>query len=114
MAAALSKVLLSKGRLEIFRQLLGSSESRPGFFKIGVIEAVLRTVGTVVNNVCSDGAEGRKAFTNAVGMESREQVDTLAVVASSLTREASAGMKEQRRHWGRCGGDGWKSRRGRI
>lgn len=49
---------------------------------------------------------GGKAFTNAAGMGSREQVETLALAASSPTREASTGMKEERWHWGRHDGDG--------
>lgn len=36
-----------KGRLDIGRKLLKSEGSAPGFFKIGVMAAVLKDVGTV-------------------------------------------------------------------
>lgn len=46
-AAALFRNLAEEIGLEIGRKLLRSSGSRPGFLKMGVIEAVLRQAGTI-------------------------------------------------------------------
>ena len=71
---------------------------------MGVTEAVLKLVGTVPD--CREelmmlvmiGARvGRQAFTSVVGMGSREQLEALALVTSSVVRDSSTGEKEVNR-----------------
>ena len=63
-----------KGRLDIGRKLLKLEGSAPGFFKIGVMAAVLKDVGTVpvvrkewMIAEMRGTREGRQALTSCVG-----------------------------------------------
>ena len=67
---------------------------------MGVTEAILRLEGTVPDCreelmilVMMGERVGRQAFTSAVGMGSREQVEALALVTNSVVKVASTGVK---------------------
>lgn len=67
-----------KGKLEMGRRLLKLLGSNPGFFRIGVTEAVLSDNGTVPEVkdewmilVMKGASEGRQDLTRAVGRGSR-------------------------------------------
>ena len=70
-----------KGRFQIGLKLLGLSGLSPGFFRIGVIAAILRDGGTmpedreeVIVVVMSEERAGSQALTKLEGMGSRVQV----------------------------------------
>ena len=69
-----SRILEMKGRFDIGRKLLKLEGSAPGFFRIGVMAAVLKDVGTVpvvreewMIAEMRGIREGREALTRCVG-----------------------------------------------
>ena len=83
---ALSSNFEMNVRLEMGLKLLGSSESRPGFLRRGVMAASLRGGGTVPEvreelmvSVISGAREVKQALTSSEGMGSRGEVDDFMV-----------------------------------
>ena len=107
-AAALSKILLRKGRLEIGWQLLGSSGSRPGFLIVGITAANLKLEGTMPERealmmVTTAGQRvGRQAFTRVVGNGSKLLDVVLDLVMRSRTWSGSSREKVEKQQ-----ADGW-------
>lgn len=112
---ALSSALERNVRLEMGRKLLGSSGSRPGFFRRGVMAASLSGVGTVpevreeLMMLVMSGTRGvEQAMTRFDGMGSRGEVDGFMVV-SILVRSAVVMGEKCVRGWiegGASGGSG--------
>ena len=90
-AAAFSRSFERSGRLEMGLKLLGSSGSRPGFLRRGVMAAILRGLGTVpevreelMMSVMSGAREVEQVLTRTEGRGSRGEVDLPPPVPPAL------------------------------
>ena len=91
-----------KGRLDMGRKLLKLEGSAPGFFRIGVMAAALKDVGTVpvvreewMMAEMRGTSEGEQALTSCVGRGSSWQVDGLDFCISSVISGREGRWKEE-------------------
>lgn len=105
-----SRIFDRKGRLEMGRKLLGSSGSRPGFFSIGVMAAILKAEGTVPEvrdeftmSRTSGLRQGRQDLISEDGIGSNGQVESLILLKSFRRSLADMGDREANKLCGAAG-----------